>query len=147
MSTFEVLKRTSDHKRYYHPQSNTRREWRPSPNKQHPLQMYEFSKTAVTEQTTPASRAGKATRGYPNARTHRMRKKDGAIRGIAFLHYVTEHTTPASRAGKATRGCPNARTHRMRKKDGAIRGIAFLHYSGTTEPTQSFEISIPHCSR
>ena len=43
MSDFGLLKRTRDHRRYYHPQSNTRRECtnsrrQPSLNRQHPLQ-------------------------------------------------------------------------------------------------------------
>ena len=61
-----VLKRTSDHRRYYHPQSNTRRERRPSPNK-YLLRMHEFSETAFPERTSLTSRAGKATRGLRNA--------------------------------------------------------------------------------
>ena len=63
MPDFGVLKRTNDRRRYYHPQSNTRRERRPSSNEDLP-QMYEFSKTALPEQTAPASSAGKATRGF-----------------------------------------------------------------------------------
>ena len=47
-SDFGVLKRTSDHKRYYHPQPNIRHERRPSPNK-HMSRMHEFSETALLE--------------------------------------------------------------------------------------------------
>ena len=59
--TFGVFKQTSNHRRYYHPQSNTYRKRRLSPNKRLP-QMYEFPKIALPEQTALASRAGKATR-------------------------------------------------------------------------------------
>ena len=66
MSDFGILKLRSDHRRYYHPQSNTRRERRPS-LKKHLLRIHEFSETALPEQTTPSSRAGKATRWLRSA--------------------------------------------------------------------------------
>ena len=78
-----VVKRSSDHRRYYHPQSNIRRERRPSPNKHLP-HMYEFSKTALHEQTTLASRAWKATRGSANG--YRV------IRGITVVIAVQGYT-------------------------------------------------------
>ena len=45
--------------------SNTRRERRPSLNKHLP-RMHKVSETALSEQTTPASRVRKATCGFPN---------------------------------------------------------------------------------
>ena len=78
-----VVKRPNGHRRYYHPQSNTRRERRPSPNKHLP-QMYDFSKTALTEQTTPDSRAEKATHGFPNGYV--------AIQGITVVTAVQGYT-------------------------------------------------------
>ena len=79
-----VDKRLSDHRRYYHhSQSNTRRERRPSPNKHLP-QMYEFSRIALLGQATPASRAWKATRGFPNGCR--------VIRGTAVVTAVQGYT-------------------------------------------------------
>ena len=60
-----MVVKPSKHSERYHPRSNTRRERRPSPNK-HLSQMYEFSKTALPEQTTATLRAEEATRGFPN---------------------------------------------------------------------------------
>ena len=99
-----VVKRSSDHRRYYHPQSNTRPERRPSPNKNLP-QMYDFSKTALTKQTTPVSRAGKATRGFPNGYR--------AIRGIAVVTAVQGYTLKSAYhnvvVGEERRRCPEKR--------------------------------------
>ena len=64
MPDFGVLKRTNDRRRYYHPQSNTRRERKPSSNEDLP-QMYEFSKTALPEQTAPARRQPSLNRQHP----------------------------------------------------------------------------------
>ena len=68
-SYFGVLKRTSDHKRYYPSQPNTRRERRPSSNK-HLSRMHEFSTTALPEQTRPASRARKAINETKRVQSH-----------------------------------------------------------------------------